>query len=159
MGFFSRNRELQDRVDSMRIADFGRVWLLKEASGVDPNAAFEQLNPLRRPLYEDPPGDALVAEELRRHAIKGEWEALGAWQFARDFVQDDELEKELTDRALLTLDSMRITNLSIHLPNMDIQRFEELTGAPAPYDGFYGPPIFDSHFGPSREERERDGLR
>ena len=159
MGFFSRNRETQGRVDSARIADFGRVWLLKEASGLDPMTAFKALDPLRMPLYENPPGDALVAEELRRHASKGEWEALGAWQFARDFVQDDELENELTDLALSTLERMRITNLSIHLPNMDVKRFEELTGAPAPYDGFYGPPVFNSHFGPSREERERDGLR
>jgi hypothetical protein len=158
MGLFSRNRVRGDRVDSERIADFGRFWLLQGESGLDSTAALEAVDQLLRPLYENPPGDAQVAEELRRHAAKGEWEALGAWQFARDFVQDEGLERELTDLALLTLEKMRITNLSIHLPRMDVQRFEELTGAPAPDDGFYGPPVFDSRFGPSREERERDGL-
>lgn len=158
MGLFSRARRSRNLVDSDRIADFGRVWLLQEESGLDPMDAFRELDALRRPLYESPPGDALVADELRRHAAGGEWETLGAWQFARDFVQDEELERELTDLALLVLERMRITNLSIHLPRMDIQRFEELTGAPVPYDGFYGPPVFESHFGPGREERERAGL-
>lgn len=106
---------------------------------------FEALDPLRRPLYSEPDGDQRVGEELRRHAAKGKWEAIGAWQFGRDFVQDDDLERELTDIALLTLDSMHIGNLSIHLPRMDVQRFEELTGAPAPNNGFFGPPVFDTN--------------
>lgn len=158
MGLFSSSRQARDLVDSARLADFGRVWLLKEDSGSDAAAVFTALDPLRKPLYYTPDGDVQVAEELRRHAAKGEWEAIGSWQYARDFVQDEELEAELTDLALLTLNKMRITNLSIHLPAMDVQRFEELTGGPAPNDGFFGPPVFDSHFGPTREDRQRDGL-
>jgi hypothetical protein len=158
VGLFSSSRQPRDLVDSGRIADFGRVWLLKDESGLDGSAVFAMLDSLRRPLYYQSDGDLQVAEELRRHAAKGEWEAIGAWQFGRDFVQDEELKRELTDLALLTLDKMRITNLSIHLPSMDVQRFEELTGGPAPNDGFFGPPVFDSHFGPTREDRERDGL-
>lgn len=153
MGLFSNTRRPRNLTSSERLADFGRVWLLKDESGLDSMAAFKALDPLRMLLYESPPGEVLVAEELRRHAAEGEWEALGAWQFARDFLQDEELDRELTDLALLTLAGMRITNLSIHLPARDIQRFEELTGGPAPYDGCFGPPRFDSSPGPTREDR------
>jgi hypothetical protein len=152
VGLFSHSRQPRDLVDSGLIADFGRVWLLKDESGLDGSAIFAALDPLRRPLYYQSNGDLQVAEELRRHAAKGEWETIGAWQFARDFVQDQGLERELTDLALLTLDRMRITNLGIHLPAMDQQRFEELTGGPPPNDGFFGPPVFNSHFGLRRED-------
>lgn len=154
MGLFSRSREPRNQVDSALLADFGRVWLLGEESGLDRTKAFEALDPLRKPIYYQPDGDLRAAEELRRHAVKGEWETIGAWQFASDFVHDEELERELTDLALLALMKMRITNLRIHLPFGVIQRYEQLTGGPAPDDGFYGPPVFDSHFGPSRADRE-----
>ena len=152
MGLFSREiGQPKDLARSADVAAFGRFWLLRDASGVDPSAVFAALKPLREPLYAEPNATPRVGEELRRHAGKGEWEAIGAWQFARDFVQDESLSRELTDGALLTLDGMRITNLAIHLPVMDAARFEELTGSPAPNDGFFGPPVFDSHFGPTRQ--------
>jgi hypothetical protein len=150
MGLFGKP---QDLIEPARLADFGRFWLLKEESGLDAGSALSGLDPLRKSLYHDPSAASRIAEELRRCAAKGEWEAIGAWQFSRDFLDDEELERELTDRALLALREMRITNLMIHLPSMDIERFEELTGGPAPDDGFRGPPVFDSHFGPSRKAR------
>jgi hypothetical protein len=142
-------------VDSSLLADFGRAWLLGDQNSLDRMKTFDALNPLREPIYHEPDGDLRAAEELRRHAARGEWEAIGAWQFATDFVRDEDLERELTDLALLTLMKMRITNLRIHLPFGVMGRYEELTSGPVPDDGFYGPPVFDSHFGPSREDRER----
>jgi muconolactone delta-isomerase len=153
MGIFGGRRQPTDQVDSRVVADFGRFWLLKEESGLDSTRALQQMGPLRQ-LHFQPDGDRRTAEELRRHAAKGEWEAIGAWQFSSDFVQDDELELELTDLALFALMKMRITNLAIHLPFASIPRYEELTGGPAPDDKFWGPPAFDSHFGPSRADRE-----
>jgi hypothetical protein len=154
VGLLSRSRGPRDRVEPGAVADFGRVWLLKEESGLDPMTALEALDPIRKPIYHEPDGTRLAAEELRRHAARGEWEAIGAWQFADDFVDDEELKRELTDLALLTLAKMQITNLAIHIPYGALPRYEELTGGRPPHDGFFGPPAFDSHFGPSRAERE-----
>jgi hypothetical protein len=154
MGLFSRSSEARNRVDSARLADFGRLWLLREESGLDPTKALEALDGIRKPLYYQPDGDQRAGEELRRHAADGEWKAIGAWQFASDFVRDEELEDELRDLALLALMKMRITNLSIHLPAGAVSRYEELTQGPVPEDGYWGPPAFDSDFGPTRAERE-----
>jgi len=122
-----------------------------ELSGVvDSGAALALLEPLRSRLYTDAGGDRLVGEELRRHSQDGEWEAVGAWKFASNFVSDPAIEAELTDSGLLAVARMRVTNLSIHLGGDDLRRFEELTGGPAPFDGFFGPPTFDTPLGPSR---------
>lgn len=152
MGLFSRRpmRPL-NLVDTRALAAFGRGWLLDEESGLDRTTVFAALDSLRQPIYQGVDGERETADELRRHAEEDEWATLGAWQFSRDFLEDEGLEAELTDKALLVLDGMRITNLRLHLPPMDFTRYQELTGAPPPDDGFYGPPVFDSNFGPSRQ--------
>jgi hypothetical protein len=45
---------------------------------------------------------------------------------------------------------MKVTNLGIHLAPVDSPRYRELTGGPIPNDGFFGPPAFESAYGPDR---------
>lgn len=147
------SRTTPDLVSSEDIAQFGRFQLLgAELSGVaDASAVLALLEPLRVGLYDDPSVERRVHAELRRHATRGEWETVGAWRFVYDFVADAELDAEMRDAGLLALGRMRITNLAIHVPLGCIDRYRELTGQAPPDDGFFGPPVFDSPFGPTRQ--------
>lgn len=152
MPWLSRSSVPVDLVTPAAFAQYGRVQLLgPELSGVrDADAALAALAPLRERLYRDARSDAQVADEIRRHMRQGEWEAVGAWRFVDDFVADAALAAEADDAALLALARMRITNLAVHLPLRLLGRFRELTSQDPPNDGFFGPPVFDSAFGPSR---------
>jgi hypothetical protein len=152
MPWFSRIPK--DLVTSGDLARYGRFQLLgAELSGVaDYIAVSALLDPLRNEIYGgDPQAKLRATEEIRRHAQQGEWEAVGAWKFSRDAVPDADLERDMTDAALLALARMRMTNLAIHLGPAHLRRYEELTTEPAPNDGFFGPPVFDSNFGPTRQ--------
>ena len=152
MPFWNRKTALADTISSDDLANWGRRQLLGEMSGIDPMTAYGLIEPLSMETYmQGGKGVAGVVEELRRHVGHGEWEAVGAWKFARDFLGEPADADEFIDAGLLAVDHMRITNLAIHLAPIDLPRYEELTGHAPPNDGFFGPPVFDSDFGPSRQ--------
>lgn len=151
--FSRKSSHIHDRIDAADIARYGRVQILGyELSGEPgPLAAFDTLEPLRSALFGSETDTHAAVGELHRHASQGPWEAVGAWKFAADFVMDADTVRSLTDAGLLALDRMQITNLAIHLNGGDSDRYQELTGHPPANDGFFGPPVFDSPFGPTRE--------
>jgi hypothetical protein len=152
MTFWSRKSGPVDRITAQALADFGRFELLKEQSGIDPSAAFALISPLNESIYTSRPEDrAAVIAELHRHAESGEWEKVGAWKYVREMLTDEPDTRSLIDGGLLAVDRMRVTNLAIHMAPIDLPRYEELVGHPPNNDGFFGPPVFDSKFGPSRQ--------
>jgi len=151
MAFFQR-KKLQDRISSQALADFGRWEFLKEQSGIDGACAYGLIANLNELVFTQNPDDrARVVAELHRHAEKGEWEKVGAWRYVREFLSAAPDTQQLSDAGLLAVHRMRVTNLAIHLGRTDTDRYSELVGAPPPSDGFFGPPVFDSSFGPSRQ--------
>lgn len=150
MAFWKRRANPVDRITSEALADFGRFEFLGRESGVvDPYSLVSELVSLSYP--PDGPGFAEVVDELRRHAEKGEWERVGAWKYVREFLSDGPEVADLVDGGLLAIHRMRVTNLGIHLAPIDTPRYTELTGGPPPNDGFFGPPVFASDFGPTRQ--------
>lgn len=152
MAFFSRNRAAADRLTAQNLADFGRWKFLGERSGVAPGGVYNLVSPLNELVFTRNPVDrARAIAELRRHAARGIWETVGAWKYVREFLDTAPDTQELIDGGLLALHRMRITNLRIHLAPIDTPRYVELTGGPVPHDGFFGPPVFDSEYGPTRQ--------
>jgi hypothetical protein len=147
------NRKPVDRISSQALADFGRFEFVgAEQSGIDPSNAFGLISNLNELVYTSSPADrAEVIAELHRHAEKGEWEKVGAWKYVREFLSAEPDTQDLIDGSLMAICRMRVTNLAIHLAPIDRPRYVELTGAPPPNDGFFGPPVFDSNFGPTRQ--------
>ena len=140
-----------DMITAEDLANFGRYEVLgNELSGVDSMDAYSLVEPLVSRGYSLQ-GQSEVAEELRRHAKMGDWEKVGAWKYVRSFLSDREDASDLVDGGLLAVSRMRMTNLAIHLGLVDLARYSELTGRPAANDGFFGPPVFDSTFGPSKQ--------
>lgn len=151
MGFFKRRVTLADRITPDALADFGRYEFLgPEQSGIsDP---YSLVSPLVSLSYNpEGPSSSEVIAELRRHSEKGEWEKVGAWKYARNFLNETADIDDLVDEGLLAIHRMRVTNLAIHLAPIDSPRYIELTGGPPANDGFFGPPVFDSTFGPTRQ--------
>lgn len=142
-----------DRISSEQLADFGRYQFLGEGqSGIKGTDSLDLVRALVEPIWMSAPdARASAVAELRRHAARGEWEAVGAWKVVREFLDDAPDTRDLIDGGLAAVTRMRVTNLSIHLSVSDSARYRELTGGPVPNDGFFGPPVFDSHFGPSRQ--------
>ena len=142
-----------DRISPDALATFGRVQFVgADTNGiVDSAAAGALVEPLQQRLYRDAVSTAAVCDELRRHAARGEWEAVGAWRFAIGSIADAAFEAEMLDLALLAMARMRVTNLGIHLSIPYGERYRQLTGERVPNDGFWGPPVFDSAFGPTRQ--------
>ena len=153
MPFWNRPRPAPDRISSKQVADFGRYAFLGPAqSGVDPAGSYSLVSDLAISIYTQGPAErARVVAELRRHAANGEWEKVGAWKFVREFLDEAPDTADLIDGGLLAIARMRVTNLAIHLAPIDTPRFAELTGGPPPHDGFFGPPVFDSSYGPTRQ--------
>lgn len=152
MAFWKRERAPLDRISSEELATFGRWEFLKEQSGIDPSGIYNMVLPLGELIFSQVPANrALAVAELHRHAEAGEWEKVGAWKFVREFMDEAPDTQPLIDGGLLAIQRMRVTNLSIHLAPIDTPRYEELTGAPTPNDGFFGPPVFDSSYGPTRQ--------
>ncbi len=140
-----------DLISSTALAEFGRYEFLgAEASGV--SNAYSLVSALVSRSYPvGGPGYREVVAELRRHAQQGEWEKVGAWKYVRNFMSDGEDVADLIDGGLLAISRMRVTNLAIHIAPIDLPRYVELTGGRPPNDGFFGPPVFASNFGPSRQ--------
>lgn len=153
MAISNRKSAPIDRISSESLADFGRYEFLgAEQSGVEPSRAYSLIFNLNGLIYTQSPADrAHVIAELNRHAEKGEWEKVGAWKYVREFLSEEPDTQALIDGGLLTIHRMRVTNLSIHLAPVDTPRYTELTGELPPNDGFFGPPVFDSSFGPTRQ--------
>jgi hypothetical protein len=153
MALWSRKSTPVDRISSEALASFGRYEFLgSEQSGVEPGSAYGLVSNLNELVYTQSPADrAQLVAELHRHAEKGEWEKVGAWKYVREFLTEEPDTRDLIDGGLLAIHRMRVTNLSIHLAPIDSPRYIELTGAPPPSDGFFGPPVFDSNFGPTRQ--------
>jgi hypothetical protein len=151
--FWNRPRPALDRISPEQLADFGRyAFLGPEQSGVDPAGTYSLISDLGISIYTQGPAErARVVAELRRHATNGEWEKVGAWKFVREFLDEAPDTADLIDGGLLAIARMRVTNLAIHLAPIDTPRFAELTGGPVPHDGFFGPPVFDSGYGPTRQ--------
>jgi hypothetical protein len=146
-------RGAQDRISSERLADFGRYLFL----GSKLNAGGQQdslswVRALAEPIWMSAPNARVSASaELRRHAARGEWEAVGAWKFVREFLDEAPDTQGLIDGGLLAIAKMRVTNLGFNLAPVDVPRYRELTGLPVQNDGFFGPPVFDSAYGPNRQ--------
>jgi hypothetical protein len=142
-----------DRISSAQLADFGRFSFLGAGqSGIKATDSLDLVRPLAELAWsQDLPSRAIAIAELRRHAAKGEWEAVGAWKVVREFMDDAPETATLIDGGLSAIIRMRVTNLAIHLAPVDIHRYQALAGGPPPNDGFFGPPVFDSHFGPARQ--------
>ena len=142
-----------DRISPDALATFGRLQFVgADTDGVlDAEGALALVEPLQQRLYRDPVSTAAVCDELRRHAARGEWEAVGAWKFAEGSIADEALEVQMRDLALLAIAKMRVTNLGIHLAIPAVERYRQLTGERVPNDGFWGPPVFDSEYGPTRQ--------
>jgi hypothetical protein len=146
-------RAAKDQISSERLADFGRYLFL----GSKLNAGGQQdslswVRALAEPIWASAPNARVSAiAELRRHAARGEWEAVGAWKFVREFLDEVPDIQDLIDGGLLAIVKMRVTNLGFNLAPIDVPRYRELTGAPVPNDGFFGPPVFDSAYGPNRQ--------
>ena len=138
----------QDRMTPEWLAQYGRYkFLCCDTAGV-----FDEMvvvGSFIADLYpQDTPGYAAVLAEVARHAERGEWERVGGWKFARDYLTG---ESALVDGGLNAIRRMRCTNLGIHLAPIDQRRWSEVIGEPVPNDGFVGPPVFDSEFGPTRQ--------
>ncbi len=152
MSFWNRKAATVGRISSEHLANFGRWEFLKEQSGVDPSGVYGLVSPLNELIYTQSPADrATLIAELHRHAESGEWEKVGAWKYVREFLDDAADTRDLIDGGLLAIQRMRVTNLSIHMAPIDTPRYTQLTGTPPPNDGFLGPPVFDSNFGPTRQ--------
>jgi hypothetical protein len=153
MGLFRRRSDPVDRITSEDLAQFGRYEFLgAEQSGVPLGSAYSLISNLNDLVYTRSPTDrAQLVAELSRHADKGEWEKVGAWKYVREFLDEAPDTRELIDGGLLAIHRMHVTNLGIHLATIDTPRYAELTGGPPPNDGFFGPPVFDSNYGPTRQ--------
>jgi len=153
MVFWNRKSATVDRISSEALANFGRYEFLgSQQSGIDPSDSYSLISELNELIFTSTSADRdLAVAELHRHAAKGEWERVGAWKYVREFLDDEADTRDLIDGGLLAIAQMRVTNLSIHLAPIDAPRYAELTGGPPPNDGFFGPPVFDSNFGPTRQ--------
>lgn len=153
MPIWNRKSAPADRISPRALAAFGRFQLVgAEQSGIDATGSYDLISSLNQLVFTSDPADrARVIAELRRHALQGEWEKVGAWKYVRDFLSEAPDTQDLIDGGLLAIHRMRITNLSIHLAPIDTPRYIELTGSPPANDGFFGPPVFDSSFGPTRQ--------
>jgi len=156
MPLWQRNSPPVDRITSDALAEYGRVRFLGR---VYPGAhdSWSLVSPLAMPALKpaDGAGRGLIVSELKRHAAKGDWEKIGAWKLVRDMFSEDGSQDpdllQLIDGGLVTVNRMRVTNLGIHLSTSDHIRYMELFGERPPVDGFFGPPVFDSDFGPTRQ--------
>lgn len=150
---FWKNPLRSDQITAEQLARFGRyLFLDSKVNGHEEHDSLAWVSPLARLIWGgDPAPRPKVIAELRRHAAKGEWERVGAWKFIREFADEAPDTQELIDDGLLAIARMRVTNLAYNLAPVDTPRYRELTGGPVPNDGFFGPPVFDSRFGPSRQ--------
>lgn len=148
-----KNPLRSDQITSEQLARYGRyLFLDSKINGHEEHDSLSWVSPLARLIWGgDPAVRPKVIAELRRHAAKGEWEKVGAWKFVREFSEEVPDTQELIDGGLLAIARMRVTNLAYNLAPVDISRYRELIDGPVPNDGFFGPPVFDSRFGPSRQ--------
>lgn len=152
MAFWNRPKQPTNRITSEALANYGRWSFLHEESGLTFDQAQGLIAPLQELFFTFTPTDrAAVIAELGRHADQGEWEKVGAWKFAREFLDDDANTHHLIQEGLLALDRMQITNLSIHLSSNDTDIYEGVTGRKPAHDGFFGPPVFGTSYGPTRQ--------
>ena len=153
MALFRRNSQIVDRITSEDLAQYGRYKFLgAEPSGMPIGSADGLISSLNELVYTRAPADrASLVAELGRHADKGDWEKVGAWKYVREWLDEAADTLELIDGGLLAIHRMRVTNLGLHLAPIDMPRYIELTGGPPPNDGFFGPPVFDSKYGPTRQ--------
>jgi hypothetical protein len=153
MPFWRSSSPGPDRISSEQLARFGRyLFLDSKLTGGEQVDSFSWVSPLASPIWGGDPGArAEVMAELRRHAADGEWERVGAWKFVREFLDEAPDSQDLIDGGLLAIARMRVTSLRFNLAPIDMPRYQQLTSGPIPNDGFFGPPVFDSHFGPSRQ--------
>jgi hypothetical protein len=149
-------RPPQDLVSSELLARHGRAELMGwDVAGEDDTfTVFNALAPLRNAALDGAldgsPARKRAIEELRRHAAQGPWETVGAALFVRDFIPDETVVAEFGEARLRALDRMRLTNLAIHLSAADLSAYRRLFDRDPPHDGFFGPPVFDSNYGPTR---------
>lgn len=153
MAFWKRDRPAPERITAEALATYGRNEFLRADPSIDTSGNYQLIRDLvHHAMPTDGPGFVEVVAELRRHAAKGEWEKVGAWMFIRDMCGGDVgSAMDLVDGGLAAVIRMRVTNLRFHLSGYDSDRYRELTGEAAPHDGFFGPPVFDSDFGPSKQ--------
>lgn len=150
-------------VTSEAVADFGRHSFLKSASEVDMSkyagpmgvaysGALDIIRPLFDALYLSEGADSArsVVAELTIHSRAGVWEAFGAWKFCDEFLDTrPELWTDLETAGVLALDQMQVSNLGFQLGMRQANAYVRVTGKQPPNDGFFGPPVFKSSYGPS----------
>jgi hypothetical protein len=152
MRFWSRSDGMPDIISSDQLAEFGRRSFVKYLVGLPKDEPeFPLVAPLEAVACQSPAGRARVIAELGRHAADGDWQKVGAWKFAAWHLQREADVAHLIDGGLLAISRMRVTNLGRHLNKLDAPRYRQLTGLDIPDDGFWGPPVFDSSYGPGRQ--------
>jgi hypothetical protein len=87
----SRAGSLRDIISPGQLASYGRYQFLGPVhSGVLPAVAIWLVSDMAAALRAGGPGTrAEVIAELERHAGRGEWEKVGAWKFASQYLCDD----------------------------------------------------------------------
>lgn len=153
MSLFAK-RAPKELVSSDDLAAFGKAEFLGfEAMGyANRSQSLDLMEPYNRDyrVITDVDFATQVSLEVLKNASKGPWEAVGAWKFATEHTVAEDFQREATDLGMLALAKMRVTNLAIHLGPKYFERYRSLTGGPVPDDGFFGPPVFDSNYGPTK---------
>ena len=135
------------------VADYGRHALLgAEVSGIDDAAVASTVAVVSAGLGAGRAEAAAGLDHLTDLAGEGPWEAVGAWKLAAAAGAPPQRERALAEPALRALHEMRVTNLAIHLSGPDTDLYTRLNGQRPPHDGFFGPPVFATDLGPSRED-------
>lgn len=78
------------------------------------------------------------------------WQVVGAMKLANEFLDSDELAAPFFDAGIRALAKMRITNPQQHLSGREFSRYRMHFDRVEP-DNFWGPAVFESEFGPSRQ--------
>ncbi len=137
-----------DRMTAEWLARYGRYKFL----GPDTAGPFDEMaviGLLVTDLYpQDTPAYAALVAEVCRHSERGEWEWVGGMEVCPRYLSG---ESELVDAGLQAIRRMRCTNLWMHLAPIDQRRWSDAIGEPVPNDGFVGPPVFASEYGPTRQ--------
>lgn len=152
MALWKRERGPRNLITSEDLAIWGKNQIVRPA-GMGWAINFPHVKPLVDILYPlDGPGAMLALAELKRHAEVGPWEAVGACEFVREFTSNAPAFVDLVDLGIRALQGMRITNLGgAAISRWYREQYLRVTGENPSNDGFLGPPVFDSNFGPSKQ--------
>jgi hypothetical protein len=141
--------------DAGLLARFGRYRLLGWEPAGEPGPIddwFERLARWHQPLIAGPPALDSTVDRLNALATAhGGWVAIGAWKLLLDY--DSALAtagRDTLAACLRAYDAFGITNLSVHMPPVELSAYVELFDRPPPMDGFFWPAVFSTPHGPQK---------